>query len=100
MIVTSAAVLLCSFQIPPPTNGEIPDPTKINVVYNQNVVNGVPTAQFLIGQSNPDCSQGDGWYVDEATGAIDLCAKTCATIRQDPNASIDLRQGCAIFGLR
>ena len=97
-IVTSVSVLPCSFTIPPPTNGMIPDPTKISVVYNQNVVDGVPTAQFLIGQSNPDCSQGDGWYLDEATGAIDLCTKTCATIRQDPKADVELRQGCSIAG--
>ncbi len=94
-ITATTGLFSCSFQIPPPTSGAIPDLTKIYVVYNQDVVNGVPTAQFLVGQSNPDCPQGDGWYVDESMGAIDLCAKTCATIQQDPNGGIDIRQGCA-----
>ena len=93
-----AAPLPCAYTIPPPTNGQVIDTRYLTVVYNQNAVNGIPTAQYLVGQSDPSCSQGDGWYAS-ANGQLTLSAKTCAMIQQDPNPTISIRGGCFPFTL-
>lgn len=48
---------------------------------------------FLVGQSQPDCSQGDGWYFD-TDGNITLCPQTCTSVQQDPTFVISIVVGC------
>jgi len=91
----------CSVKIPPPITGGIPDPTKINVIYeeNVNVTTGQPTQQWLIGQADPSCQSGnnDGWYLDpnDPSGeTLVLCPATCKAVQADENAVLSVRQGC------
>lgn len=94
------AAIPCSVKIPPPTSGGIPDPAKINVIYQENVVNSQPTQQWLIGQiSDPGCNgdSADGWYIDPADPGgqtMVLCPTTCTTVQRDKNAVLNVRQGC------
>ena len=102
-IVSTA--ISCAFKIPPPTNGGLPDPTKINIVYEQNVINSQPEQQWLIGEtSDPTCNNGaaEGWYLskDPTDPAnldkmqVVLCPATCRTIQMDKYAVVRARQGC------
>ena len=90
----------CSVQIPPPSNGGTPDPNKISVIYEQNVVGGTPTQQWLIGQTcDITCAGGtsDGWYVDPSTSKIVLCPLTCKMVQSDSYAVVNVRQGCMSY---
>ena len=97
-IITAA--IPCAVKIPPPTNGGVPDSTKINVVYQENVVNAQPAQEWLIGQtSDTSCMNGtaDGWYIDPADPsgeAMVLCPTTCQTVQMDKNAVLNVHQGC------
>ncbi len=91
----------CSVKIPPPITGGIPDPTKINVIYEENVdaTTGQPTQQWLIGQADPSCQDGtsDGWYLDPSDPSgetLVLCPTTCKTVQADEKAVLSVRQGC------
>ena len=82
--------LPCSFTIPPPVNGGVVDPNHISVVYTMN---SQTSEMYLIGQSDPACTQGDGWYVSPDKSQIELCAKTCSTIQQYAT-QITILAGC------
>jgi hypothetical protein len=90
----------CTVKIPPPADGGTPDPNKINVVYEENVINGTPTQLWLIGQTtDTGCAEGtaDGWYVDPNDPnqqTMVLCPTTCKTVRMDRHAVLNVRQGC------
>lgn len=92
----------CSYSIPPPNNGQQIDTNYLNVIYNAAVVAGQPTAQYLVGESNPtdpSCLDGtnDGWYVDTSNNQIVLCPKTCNTVQSDKTATLGIRGGCAPY---
>ncbi len=82
----------CTLTIPLPCCGRIVDTTKVSLFYTSN---GQTPKKYLVEQSDPACSQGDGWYltVDKQIG---LCAKTCSTIQQDSTVRIDIRAGCFV----
>ncbi len=97
-IINSA--IPCSVKIPAPTNGGVANANAINVIYEENVVAGTPTQEWLIGQtSDTSCNggQADGWYVDPATGNMVLCPLTCRTVQSDKYAKLDVRQGCVTY---
>jgi hypothetical protein len=86
----------CSFQVSPPSGIQI-DSNALNLVYSENGVGGVPTRQWLLGQTKDlSCGAGtlDGWYVDLGNGKLVLCPKTCKTVQSDKYARLDLRGGC------
>jgi hypothetical protein len=94
------AAIPCSVVVPPPSNGAVPNPNAINVIYEQNVVGGMPTYQWLIGQtSDISCAggSGDGWYVDPSTGKVVLCPVTCKTVQSDKYARLKVYQGCLLY---
>lgn len=90
------AAIPCSFQIPAPSNRQPIDFTKLNVIYDENVVGGQPTQQWLIGQTtDTSCASGtgDGWFLD-ANQNIVLCATTCEAVQADKYAQLEVRGGC------
>jgi hypothetical protein len=94
-IISSAVP--CSFKLPAPSGGKQIDPTKLAVFYEENVVAGTPTQQWLIGQtSDPTCAggTGDGWYGDPVTGVMTLCPVTCRTVQSDKFAKLNVVGGC------
>jgi hypothetical protein len=87
----------CSFKLPPPTNGKEIDPTKLAVFYEENVVGGTATQEWLIGQtSDATCAggTGDGWYIDPVSGVMTLCPITCRTVQSDKFAKLNVVGGC------
>jgi hypothetical protein len=96
-IINSA--IPCSVTIPSPGAGKLPDPANINVIYDENVVAGTPTNQWLIGEiSDQSCNGGtaEGWYLD-STGKMVLCPLTCRAIQSDKYAKLEVLQGCLTY---
>lgn len=83
-------VLPCQYSIPFAPAGSQLDSTTINVLY---AVNGDQNQELLIGQTDPNCSGGNGWYLN-ASSEIVLCPSTCKTIQQDPSATLRVLGGC------
>lgn len=86
----SASVLSCIYPPPQLASGQILDPNKLNIVFSQS---SQPIVRYLIGLTEPNCPQGDGWYLN-SDDQIVLCAKTCDMVMQDPSGTIDFRMGC------
>ena len=84
-------VLSCEYAIPSDTTqGGAVNPNAVNVIY---AVNGDRSQELLIGQTDPNCTGGGGWYLDAASKIV-LCANTCKTVQQDPNAILRILGGC------
>jgi hypothetical protein len=95
-------ILPCTYtisgQVP---DGQFVDPKRTNVVYETNG-SQVLGDMMLVGQaSDPCCPEGDGWYFDPkdpTNMTVQLCPKTCDTIRQDAGAVVNVRGGCGYIG--
>ncbi len=83
-------VLSCEYSMPAAPAGMTLDPNAINVVYS---VNGDQSQEMLVGQTDANCSGGGGWYLSSANTIV-LCADTCETVQQDPNAILRILGGC------
>lgn len=87
----------CSFQIPQATMGAI-DLHKVNVQVS-GAGGASSTIGYVSGKASCDATRG-GWYydVDPATGqspsTIIACDATCAHLRNDASARIDIVLGC------
>jgi len=79
----------CSFTFPAAPAGKTVDPYAIRFVYSPAV--GAPQ---LLTSSN-DCA-GDGWRYDNplTPTRIDLCDKTCATVKADKAPKFAITMGC------
>lgn len=85
--------IACDFPLPPAPGGKL-DPALVNVIY----VPGDGSPALTIGhvESAAFCAHG-GWYFDapaSPTRAI-LCNSTCAAVRTDVEAKVDIVLGCA-----
>jgi hypothetical protein len=88
------AALSCEFEIPPPPNGEVLDPDKVNFSYTPK---GVGMPKILLRADNlADCDGKPGWYYDSNVKAtkIILCPASCATVQADTNAKVEALFGC------
>jgi len=88
------AALPCTYLIPPPPPGMRPDFTRVNVVYTpgggpEQTIPKVPDAGHCP-------ANGLGWYYDDerAPTQIILCDATCALIKGDLMAQLDIVLGC------
>jgi len=83
--------LTCSFDVPLGAAGVPVDRTKVNV----NFTPGGGAAAAIPQDNTAPCDQGaDGWqYVDSDTKIV-LCGATCAKVKSDPSARIDIVLGC------
>ncbi len=88
----------CELLIPPAPSGQMYNPNKVTIAIEHTGANGESVNPCLIGESNSDCQQGDGWYWASDNETINLCPKTCATVQQDPTTSIELLAGCRTAG--
>jgi hypothetical protein len=68
----------CSLEIPTPPEGEVFDPTKVNVQYN----NALGTTEFV---NDPTCAADFGWHYDDPDNptVIQMCDKVCEDIKAD-----------------
>lgn len=86
--------LSCEYEIPEPPQGQIFDPTKVNVEYADD---GEVVALGYV-ESQQDCAEvGAGWYYDDpaAPTTIRVCPFTCGVFNTIQSGSIEIVFGCA-----
>lgn len=89
-LATVAEVLAsCEYSMPPPPAGEQIDLSALNVYVWPDGADPL----LLLRSSTAACDQG--WFLDEASARVVLCPKTCALLRSDPKARVEVLFGCA-----
>jgi hypothetical protein len=93
--VVNASELPCEYEVPEPPEGEVFDPMKVNIEYDNGVgnlndigyVNSSFECDFVV----------DGWYYDDPVNptTIIFCPQTCMDIQGHSGASISIVLGCA-----
>lgn len=86
--------LSCSYDIPPPPDGQVFAKDRVNVDYDDGF--GLQTIGYV--ESAADCAGvGNGWYYDDVDlpMTVLMCPQTCSRFEVAQNASIELRFGCA-----
>lgn len=88
------AALPCTYQIPPPPQGMMADFGLVNVVYTSG--NGPEQTIPKVADAAHCPANGLGWYYDDerAPTQIILCDATCALIKADLMAQIEIVLGC------
>ena len=89
----ATAQLSCAWPIPPPPDGEVLDPSEVNLVHQPEGRDErvIPKAK------NGECGDGEGWLYDDEQNPtqIEACPNTCRTLRADPSGSVQISFGCA-----
>jgi len=85
------AALACDLTLPPPPAGQTLDPRRVRVTYTSG------TTALELGY-DATCADANGWHYDDpaAPTTIHLCEGACATVQQDPAASLDVEFACTI----
>ncbi len=84
--------IACDLPLPAPPSGQL-DPAKVNVVYVPG--DGSPPVTIGRVESKSYCSHG-GWHFDDpvAPAKVVLCGSTCAAVRTDVAAKVEIVLGC------
>jgi hypothetical protein len=83
--------LTCTFDVPAGPAGIPVDRTRVNV----NFTPGGGALTPILQDNTSPCDQGaDGWQYADGETKIILCGSTCAKVKSDPNARIDIVLGC------
>ncbi len=92
--VVAESKISCDYPIPPPPNGEMIDPKKVNVVYTNS--NGTKNTIYNVPGGSADCGNNGGWYFDVpvAPTKITVCQNTCAALQGDPGGKVEVLFGC------
>jgi hypothetical protein len=92
--VIGGASLACSFQIPPPPDGETFDKDQVNVEFDDGMGGTLQIGRV----DDPSlCAMvSDGWYYDDPLDpkVIAVCPQTCDEIQGFSSASIAIKFGC------
>ncbi|MBI4703463.1 MAG: VWA domain-containing protein [Deltaproteobacteria bacterium] len=85
----------CEFLMPKPEPGKEIDPKSLNVVYKSGE-DGEPTTIGQVPSAEQCTPEKKAWYYDDAKKPtkIIFCDSTCATIREDKKAKIEIVLGC------
>lgn len=91
--VVQSAQLSCDYDIPPPPQGQMLDPGKVNVNYTPS---GQAEMPILFVMSPADCGMQGGWYYDNpaAPTKIVMCPTTCDVLKADMSGKIEVLFGC------
>lgn len=81
-------VVSCSYTIPQTSGNNVIDPTKVNVTLSSSAGQDTP----LLQDNTPNCS--DGWQYSADMKKIELCSQTCAQVKADAGAKVNLLFGC------
>jgi hypothetical protein len=93
--VIQGATLSCTYDIPPPPDGETFDPDEVNVEFDDGTGNPLAIGRV---DSAADCGAvTDGWYYDDpdAPTQILVCPQTCDKIQGFSSATVSIAFGCA-----
>ncbi|HMJ57371.1 MAG TPA: vWA domain-containing protein [Polyangiaceae bacterium] len=83
--------LTCTFEVPPGPAGLPVDRDKLNVNFTPGGGSAVPILQ----DNTAPCDQGaDGWQYTDSDTKITLCGPTCAKVKSDSGARIEIVLGC------
>jgi hypothetical protein len=83
--------LTCTFDVPVGPAGVPVDRNRVNVNFTRGSGAAVPILQ----DNTAACDQGaDGWQYADSDTKIILCGPTCAKVKSDPGARIDIVLGC------
>jgi hypothetical protein len=82
-------IVQCQYNVPEPPPGQQLNLNAVNLVYT----NG-QGQQFLVLRNSADPCQ-DGWNYSPDQTQVRLCDNTCALVKADPLAALDLLFGCA-----
>jgi hypothetical protein len=85
-------VLACEWEVPAPAPGTRFDPLRVNVA----VSSGAGSQTLGNVSSAANCGAEGGWFYDDASAPtrIQACPSTCAELRAQPEAEVDLLFGC------
>ncbi|MBI4704763.1 MAG: hypothetical protein HY744_26975 [Deltaproteobacteria bacterium] len=92
--VIANAKIACSWDIPPPPEGEQFDPALVNVEYS---VGGGPSQSIGQVPSPADCAKvSGGWYYDDPAKPtkIEVCPATCKQLQAAEDATMSVKFGC------
>jgi hypothetical protein len=92
--VSVGTALPCTWKIPPPTNGQVFDPAKVNVSFTPKG----GTAQDFGFVAQADCARAsNAWYFDDPNKPTQVlaCPTTCDTLKASSGAEVDVSFGCA-----
>ena len=94
-LVIAEATLACTFEIPPPPNGQVFNPAEVNVEFDDG--NGGVLAIGNVANAGACGAVGDGWYYDDplAPTTILLCPQTCDQVQGFALATVSILFGCA-----
>jgi hypothetical protein len=93
--VVSGSQIDCVYDIPDPGNGQMIDPTKVNVEYKPS-----PSAPeepiYNVPGGAADCGPAGGWYYDDPTNPtqILLCPASCDHVQMSTDGSVSVIFGC------
>lgn len=92
--VVQSSALSCSYEIPPPPEGETLDPGLVNVVYTTGA--GAETQIPNVPGGVADCDAQGGWYFDDAVNPTEVivCPATCTVLQADTAGKVDVVFGC------
>jgi hypothetical protein len=87
----AGGIVSCDYTVPPAPPGQVIDPNKVNMIYNDNAGNG--TSYLILPNGDANCDRG--WqYTDATKTAIHICQITCEEVQANPAARISLMFGC------
>lgn len=85
----------CAYAMPEAAPGDVLDPTRVNVT----LLSSDATTPEALGQVNDaaSCGTAGGWYYDDPQkpASIQLCPGTCASVKKDADAKVQIVLGCA-----
>ncbi|HEX4340564.1 MAG TPA: vWA domain-containing protein [Polyangiaceae bacterium] len=85
------SLIRCDMPLPTPPSGERLDPNQVNVV----LTSGDGHETLVERDDSAGCTDGDGWQYSSDHSRITLCTNTCASVRADSGAKIEVLVGCA-----
>ncbi|MCH9680999.1 MAG: hypothetical protein K0V04_06175, partial [Deltaproteobacteria bacterium] len=92
--VIEGASLACSYEIPPPPDGQTFDKDQVNVEFDDGV--GGTLAIGRVDDPSLCADVGDGWYYDDPDdpSVINVCPQTCEKIQGFAQARVAIKFGC------
>lgn len=94
--VIVSSQLACEYFIPAPPEGEVLDPSLVNVTYLPGG-GGEPVQLYNVPGGQADCGPEGGWYYDDpvAPTRILVCPNTCTMLEADAQGEVKVTFGCA-----
>ncbi len=83
----------CSWEIPPPPEGQAFDKERLNVRFTSG--SGTLTDIYAVGDPS-QCGAAGGWFYDNPVSPtrIEVCPSTCQALQSDSAGKIDILFGC------